>query len=316
MKVMFNHPFANTFFQPIWKTFFVLLLIFVCTIDSSAMSYFSVYNREHQPVTDAEVTINEVPLKFKSGYGYAIDSACKPPYHLVAKHKDYLTTEYTNLQGLGELYLLREGEDYYYQTPGIKVPVVRHRDLLYVVAASHTKEGKVIDADTAYHHLETLLTANGMKVVCAYKDSFKNAMLPQGSLSASHLNYSYLVGRIDGHEFGEESAELKILRTNPAVVEAGPALLRYDNASNMPMGYGNRIEIMFFQDIEDATVKKRLADAGFPDAAMAYVIGSKRYYIQLPPESGMIINQYVERLQRIPGVVEIEPALVARNNSH
>ncbi len=293
------------------KESILFLIILAMSLNANAVKYLMVYNREHQPIFDADVSINGTHLKFKSGFGYVVDSLPAPPFHVIAKHKDYLPTEYKNLQRLSDLFLMRKGEDYYYQAPGVKIPILHRRDAVYVVMVPKDESGKPIHTDTAQNQLGKFLSEHNLKIICSYKDSVQNMKSPEGKGYDRHLHYSYMVGYVDGREFKGESPELKTLRNNPAVQTAGPALFQSENYKAAPMAYGCRIQVLFAQNVSEEEAKKRLALAGYTETSMSYVSQLRLYSIKLSPETGMSMNQHVELLKKIEGIIEIEPELIA-----
>jgi len=272
------------------------------------MVCFSIHNRQHESIEDAEVLLNGENILFRQGYGYCIENIPPPPYHLLIRHAGYLDAVYDNISGLyGRLYLMRDGEDYYYQQ-GLKIPVLRRRDALLVVLSSVDKSGERIGAAAARSNLEKFLAANRMKILISYGDVLKTLKSPGDRMTGTSTEYSYLVSRTDGKLFDDDVAELQILRSDPTVEAAGPALITYEN-DVMPRAYGCTIQVRFATDVDEHDALERLKKAGYSDSRPFYSDNLRLYRVQLPAETGMSMNMHVEHIAAIDGVVESEPEI-------
>lgn len=273
------------------------------------MKCFTIYNRQHEPIADAEFLLNGENLLYRSGYGYCIDDLPKPPYHLVIRRSGYLDAEYHNVRQLGgRLYLLREGEDYYYQQ-GTRVPIVRRRDLLVVVAASMDSSGQRIDAAAARQRIGKILAENGLNIITSYGDSLKKPGSPDDEYYDIHLKYSYLIARADHQPFADNAIELSMLRSRPEVEAAGPALLAAENI-RVPMIYGYSIQVVTGAGLSEQEATERLNRVGYTNIQPFYSGNLRIYQVRLPAETGMSMNRHVERIAAIDGVIESEPEII------
>lgn len=275
----------------------------------SFMTCFTLYNREHEPIDNAEFFLNGERLEFRSGYGFCTDGLSASPYHLIIRHPDYLEAEYSNLKQLGgQLYMLREGEDYYYEQ-SIKRPLLHRRDVLLVIAAHRDAAGQYLDPVNIREQLKLLLAANDLKIVTNYGDLLKENRFFEEGGGDIHQDYTYLVGRKDGRSFSEVAAELKALRSSSIVESAGPALMMFESTA-IPRAYGSSIRALFTQDIPEQDVLNRLSKAGYADVQSGHSGSLRSYSVQLPLETGMSMNMHVERIAAIDGVVESEPEII------
>ncbi len=273
------------------------------------MTCFSIHNRQHEPIEDAECILNGENIPYRPGYGYCIDDLAPPPYHLVIRHTDYLDAVYDKAYGLSaRLYLLRDGEDYYYQQ-GVRVPVMRRRDALLVVLLSVNASGERMAPAAARRRLEDVLAANRLKILVSYGDVRKALTSPGDPMIGISSEYSYLVGRTDGKPFGEDAAELGALRAAPAVEAAGPVLIVHEN-DVMPRGYGNSIQVLFAAESGEQEGLEHLNNAGYTDNRPSYTDGLHFYRVQLPAETGMSMNMHVEHIAALDGVIVSNPEIL------
>lgn len=272
------------------------------------MTCFTLHNREHEPIDNAEFILNGNPVRPGPGGQYCIDSLPAPPYHIIIHHPEYLDAEYNDLQQLsGQLYLLREGEDYYYQS-FFKVPCLRTRDLLMVSLRRADSSGHQIQPGDAGRAFDSLLDRMNMRVMVDYGELLKDQPRPKGVDTRAQWNYIYLIGHNDRREFGETSTDLADLRRSDVIAFAGPALVR-DKSMMGPFSYRPQLNVWFRPGIDAGKAKEFLLSMGFDRVVVNEMTGIMTYTIMLPPETGSGMNQVIERLHEHIDIINAQPEM-------
>lgn len=271
------------------------------------MNTIQVFSMNRKPVQGARFEINGLKARPQHEGVYAFDSLPPPPYHIKIAAKGFISAEYSGINTLpGELFLLRKGDDYYYES-WYKIPCVPSRNFLLVTMFENDAAGHSLSPESTRKQLEEWASAHQLVIALSYADKMKNAIVAKGESPSPYWKHTFLLCRSDQRPFDDSSSVLAALRSEKGVRFAGP-LISFDKDHRQVISYKPQVTVSFVDTLGQEKALQLLDSLGYGKAVVNTMAGTFSLTLQLPLSTGMEMNRIVERLQRLPGIRTISPA--------